>query len=189
MAAAFYYLDRQGILPWAVLACASHELGHCGAVYLLGGRVCRIRLSAVGAEMVLSAAHPMGHGAQLISALAGPLANLLLAFCAARIGEGLYLLAGLNLGLACFNLLPAAQLDGGRALEHLAALLWSQRLGEGLVRALSAATVLCLLTAGAAVLWKTGTNFTLIVTAIWLAMPFFRRKSTFQNKKTKMYLH
>ena len=45
------YLDRQGVVPLALLACALHELGHWAALRALGARVRRVRLTAVGAEM------------------------------------------------------------------------------------------------------------------------------------------
>ena len=48
------YLDRQGVVPLALLACALHELGHWAALRALGARVRRVRLTAVGAEMGVS---------------------------------------------------------------------------------------------------------------------------------------
>ena len=38
MLAALYYLDGQGVLPLALLACALHEAGHWLAIRALGGR-------------------------------------------------------------------------------------------------------------------------------------------------------
>ena len=127
LTAALYYLDSSGVVPWALAACTLHELGHVAAVRLLGGRVSMLRLTCVGAELRLSARYPLGAGRQLLAALAGPAVNLLLApavaGAAARWGEGAFLFAGLNLALGAFNLLPVAQLDGGRALFALMALL------------------------------------------------------------------
>lgn len=172
LVAVLYYLDHQGVLFWAALACSLHELGHYGAIWALGGKVVRVRLSAVGAEMTLSAAWPLGHLPQCLAALAGPGVNLVLAVLAARLalhyGENLYLFAGLNLGLAAFNLLPASQLDGGRALYHLFSLFWLSG-AEVLSRLLSLVTVAVLLTAGVYLFWNTKTNFTLLITALWLA--------------------
>ena len=107
------YLDRQGIVPMAMAACLLHELGHWAVIRLLGGQISLVRLTAVGAEMVLRC--PMGYWQEGVSALAGPGVNLLLAliFCA---WPGGAVFAGLNLVLACFNMLPAGRLDGGRAL-------------------------------------------------------------------------
>lgn len=182
LAAILYYLDDQDVLLWAALACGLHELGHYGAIWVLGGKVARIRLTAVGAEMTLSAAWPMGHLAQCLAALAGPGVNLVLAVFAARLalryGEDLYLFAGLNLGLAVFNLLPANQLDGGRALYHLISLFW-QPGAETISRLLSVMTVAVLLTAGLYLFWNTKTNVTLLITSLWLVAslsPFNAKK-------------
>lgn len=178
LAAALYYLDEGGVLLWAVLAASLHELGHLLAIEAFGGKVRRLRLSAAGAEMVLSAARPMAPLGQLAAALAGPAVNLLLALLAANLaahmGENAYLFAGLNLSLAAINLLPMEQLDGGRALYWLMALLWSQESAKRVVGVLSRLTAIALLLAGCVVLWLTGTNFTLLVTALWLLAAVFR---------------
>lgn len=170
LAAALYYLDGQNILPWAACACFCHELGHLLAIHAMGGRVARIRLSLTGAEMALSAARPLGLGGNLVSSLAGPIANLALALLAAGAGERWYLFAGLNLSLAAFNLLPVAQLDGGRAVYSLVAILWSRQTAEQVVDILSKAMVWGLMLAGGALFWVTRTNFTLLVTASWLTL-------------------
>ena len=114
------YLDRQGVVPLALLACALHELGHWAALRALGARVRRVRLTAVGAEMEVD--RTLSYGGELLAALAGPGANLALALAFSPLtGGGLF--AGLNLALACFNLLPVGQMDGGRVLRCVLAWL------------------------------------------------------------------
>lgn len=192
MAAALYYLDNQGFILWAGLACALHELGHILAIYGLGGRVSKLRLSVSGAEMVLSAVRPLGPGAQLLAALSGPVTNLALAALAsnlaAKMGEGLYVFAGLNLSLAAFNLLPVAQLDGGRAVYHFVVLLWSAHAAQCTVRILSQLTVVVLLLAGMALLWVTRANFTLLVTALWLSASIYLPQRGKGRKWSKLCL-
>ena len=114
------YLDRSFIVPMATAACVAHELGHFFMIQLLKGEVKRIRLTAVGAEMVLG--QPLGYWQEGMCALAGPGVNLLLAMVCCGFRNGLAF-AGLNLALAIFNLLPVRQLDGGRALCCTIALL------------------------------------------------------------------
>jgi len=172
--ALLYYLDDSGVTPWVLLACLCHELGHWGALRALGGSVKRIRLTCVGAELQLSAARPLPPGRMVLAALAGPGVNLLLAFFSAllaRRGSGgrLYLFAGLNLGLAAFNLLPAAWLDGGRALEELLALAGREDLGRKAVQLGGDLVAALLLAAGVVLLWQSGgRNFTLLIAGIWL---------------------
>ena len=138
LGAALYYLDEQGVLLMAFCACALHELGHWLVIRALGGRVTALRITCVGAEMRLSARCPLGCWQQIAAALAGPAVNLLAARMAAGLGtEGAYCFAGLNLALAAFNLLPAVQLDGGRILWCILALLTSEERAERLLRVLS----------------------------------------------------
>jgi len=63
------YLDRSFIVPMAAAACVAHELGHFFMIQLLKGEVKRIRLTAVGAEMVLG--QPLGYWQEGMCALAG----------------------------------------------------------------------------------------------------------------------
>lgn len=178
--AALYYLDGHGVLPWAVLACICHEAGHGMAIHFLGGKVARLRLSAAGAELRLSARRPLDHRAQIVAALAGPVVNLVLGLVSAQLGrilgERCFLFSGLNFCLAFFNLLPVHQLDGGWALRHIAQWLFPGERAERVLRAVSAGTVLGLLAAGGWMLWTTGHNFTLMLTAGWLLFAAVRER-------------
>ena len=167
------YLDRQCLVPMALLACLLHELGHYVAITWLGGGVKLIRLTAVGAEMVLD--RPLGYWQEGVAALAGPGVNLALAllFCALPGGA---VFAGLNLVLACFNMLPVGRLDGGRALSCALSLLlgpdWAWRVGRGLDVAFG---VLLLLLGGAALFG--GENPTLLLVALWVVAGITREKT------------
>lgn len=163
LAAWLNYLDRSFLLPMAALACSAHELGHYLTIRLLGEDVKSIRLTAVGAEMILR--RPLGYWQEGLSALAGPGVNLLLALVCCR--QESFSFAGLNLTLAVFNLVPVGRLDGGRALYCTLALLAGPDLAERTVGGLGWLCTLGLLTAGlAAGLWG---NFTLLLVALWLA--------------------
>ncbi len=172
LTAALYYLDSSGVVPWALAACTLHELGHVAAIRLLGGHVSMLRLTCVGAELRLSARYPLGAGRQLLAALAGPAVNLLLApaaaGAAARWGEGAFLFAGLNLALGAFNLLPVAQLDGGRALCALLALLGAGEWVETALRVVSLVLAGGLAAGGCLLFLRGAVNVTLPLTAIWL---------------------
>ena len=169
MLAALYYLDGQGVLPLALLACARHEAGHWLVIRALGGRITALRLTCVGAEMRLSARYPLGYAGQCIAALAGPCANLAAAWAAARTGtEWGYCFAGLNLALGAFNLLPAAQLDGGRVLWCALALLAGQARADRFVPALSAALAVGLVCGALTLVWQGRGNLSLLLTALWL---------------------
>ena len=184
--AALFYLDESDLLLWALAACAVHELGHFLAIRLLGGRVILLRLTCVGAEMRLSDRYPMGPLRQAGSALAGPAVNLLLAFAAARLaprmGEPLYVFAGLNLTLGLFNLLPAVQLDGGRVLRQLLRLANPEGQAEAAAGLVSAALGALLLAGGGVLALKGRANPTLLLAGAWLlasSLPKGRKNETF----------
>nr|WP_300167424.1 site-2 protease family protein [uncultured Flavonifractor sp.] len=174
--ALLYYLDSDGMVMLVLSACTLHELGHYIAIRLLGGQVARLRITCVGAEMVLSARRPLGSARELSAALAGPAVNLLLALGCAGLGKSWWCFAGVNLALALFNLLPVGPLDGGRALGCLLTLAGKGDWAEPAVALLSAG--LCMgLTMGALLLWRAGErNLTLLLVALWLTAAPFRGK-------------
>ena len=161
------YADLQGVLPLALTACALHEAGHWWAIRLLGGGVKLIRLSAVGAEMVLG--RSLSYCREAAAAGAGPAVNLAAAALSCRLGtqEG-NLFAGVNLALGCFNLLPAGALDGGRICRCLAALWLGPERSDRLLDALDGLLAGALLTAGCA-LALGGGSFTLLLAGGWVA--------------------
>ena len=105
------------VLPVVFLSALCHELGHLTALALVGAPLEEIRLTAFGAEIRADTRY-LPYGREIFCTLAGPAVNLALAVVLAR-AVGNYLLAGANLFLGVFNLLPLLSLDGGRAL-HLA---------------------------------------------------------------------
>lgn len=158
------YLDWGFLVPQAAAACALHELGHLTAIRLLGGDIKLVRLTAVGAEMVLD--RPLGYWQEGMAALAGPGVNLALAlgFCA---WEGGLTFSGLNLVLACFNLIPVGRLDGGRALRCTLSLLAGPGLAERIGGWMDLGFAGLMAAAGTALAWAGG-NPTLLLVSLWL---------------------
>ena len=119
-AALIYLLDGQGIFTLAVISAAVHELGHYAALAIFGAKPYLLRLELTGAAMYFDESR-LSYGRELVAALAGPTAGLLLAFAAAFWGA--HALSGVSLILSVFNLLPIGGLDGGRVLSALLSML------------------------------------------------------------------
>jgi stage IV sporulation protein FB len=164
LAAALLYLDGQGLVLQGALVCALHELGHWGAITLLGGRVRALRLTAVGAQMELDPGRVLSYSREAAAALAGPGVNLALAWLCALGGR--YLPAGMHLCFGLLNLLPIRSLDGGRALFCALAWRWPT-LAERLLEGFSLALAGGLLGVGLAA-WRRWGNISLLGTAAWL---------------------
>lgn len=163
---ALYWLDEGvGLLPWGLLACVVHELGHVAAARCFGGRVERLSLTAVGAELSFSYMAPLTYGRDSLVALAGPGANLLLG--GLFYWQGRHLPAVLSLGLGVFNLLPILPLDGGRVLYGLLAERLDPDWADRLLTAFAGCLVGVLAGVGtiAAVHYA---NVSLLLTALWL---------------------
>ena len=160
------YRDTQGLVMPALCAAAAHEVGHWAAIWVLGGCVERLRLCAAGAEMRLGSS--MSYGRELLCALAGPAASLLLAWVAARLGgERAFLFAGMSLVLGCFNLLPLSVLDGGKCLLCVTQPLLGPDRAQRLQRVIDRVFAALVLAVGT-VIFGAGGNVTLLVIALWL---------------------
>ena len=122
--AVFILFSPAELLLALLSAAAFHELGHALALRCCGGHVKCLRLTVLGAEMVLADASRLSYGAELLVTLAGPAVNLGLCAALSVLGarwEALYLFAAAQLVLGLYNLLPIRPLDGGRALWLLCA--------------------------------------------------------------------
>lgn len=163
---ALFWLDEGvGLLPWCLLACVLHELGHLAAAGAYGGRLERLSLTAVGAELSFRYRSALSYGQESIVALAGPAANLVTGGISLALGQSLP--AALSLGVGAFNLLPILPMDGGRVLYGLL----SDHLDPDWADRLMTAAAGCLVgvLAGVGVIVAAQyANVTLLLTALWL---------------------
>lgn len=156
LGAAVVAFDRDGSMTLLLLAALLHELGHLLCIRLSGGRVEDVRLTVSGADI------RYGGGADLLIAAGGPLASLLAAVTAVRLGAMRF--TGLNLALCLFNLLPVYPLDGGRLLALTLERLLGPDRGERMTKAVSLTSALLLAAAVTIASLRTGALWTL-----WLA--------------------
>lgn len=155
-------------------AAAIHELGHLLALKLCGGRVTRLRIGVLGA--VMDVRGTMGYGGELLTTLAGPLANFL---AAVTLGlESCSTAAGAHAVLCAFNLLPIPPLDGGRALEWL--LVWAAgpQTADACLKWISRAAALALTGGAVWVMRQTGGSLWLLPPAAGVLWAAVRRSGT-----------
>ena len=82
--AALWCVDEDNLLPLFLTAALVHEAGHAAALYLAGGRLRQLTLTACGA--VMQAALPCGRFACAAVSLAGPTAGFALTIAARACG-------------------------------------------------------------------------------------------------------
>lgn len=168
-----FWLDEGvGLLPWGLLACLLHELGHIAAAAALGGRVKGLSLTVVGAELHMDYEAPLSYSQDSLVALAGPAVNLLFGGFFTALGWGLA--AALTLVIGAFNLLPILPLDGGRVVYGLLANRLDSDWAERLMTALSGCLVGLLVGVGAVAAIQYA-NVTLLLTALWLLAGVLQR--------------
>ncbi len=107
----------------SLLAALVHEAGHLLVLRAFGGGGGRFCVDAAGFRWERSG-KLLSYGQEILALLAGPLANMLfaflLAFFAGETGwQAGFFLAGTQLVLGVFNLLPVLPLDGAQVLELL----------------------------------------------------------------------
>lgn len=155
-------------LRWCVrlvLAVTVHELGHVVALMLCGAEIYGLRMEACG--LALRCASLEGAMRTIAASLAGPAAGVGL-FCILR-GLGYPEGADLSLLYACVNLLPVLPLDGGRALQAIAAARMGERTAERLLDVLGLVLPVVLMALGV-VLFARGMGLALGVFGAWLAL-------------------
>lgn len=177
MLAALIYLDGQNVVLWSLFACVIHELGHWTMIFLVGGKVTALRITAIGAEMKLDTTRSLSYGKEVSVALAGPAVNLMTAgFCALN---GWHLFAGLNLCFGVLNLIPILPLDGGRALMFSLAFLGS-RTTDRIIQVVSVVFSGALLGLGWSA-WRNWGNVSLLCTSLWLMYKVFKSSATISD--------
>lgn len=154
------------LLPAALL----HELAHYAVLHLCGVRAARFTLTGLGASLYVPELHRLSYGAELLSAAAGPLMNLLLWVLLSLTGrEELTLFAGAQMVLGVLNLLPVRPMDGGRILWLATAYLTEPYTADRVAAAVGLAASSALLALCLWLVLTTGSGLFLLLGALWLA--------------------
>lgn len=154
------------LLPAALL----HELAHYAVLRLCGVRTARFTLTGLGASLYVPELRRLSYGAELLSAAAGPLMNLLLWVLLSLTGrEELTLFAGAQMVLGVLNLLPVRPMDGGRILWLATAYLTEPYTADRVAAAVGLAASSALLALCLWLVLTTGSGLFLLLGALWLA--------------------
>lgn len=154
------------LLPAALL----HELAHYAVLRLCGVRTARFTLTGLGASLYVPELHRLSYGAELLSAAAGPLMNLLLWVLLSLTGrEELTLFAGAQMVVGVLNLLPVRPMDGGRILWLATAYLTEPYTADRVAAAVGLAASSALLALCLWLVLTTGSGLFLLLGALWLA--------------------
>lgn len=164
-----YLAGAGSVLPLVMLSAVCHELGHLGGLRLAGAAVERVRLTAFGAEIRADTRY-LPYGREILCTLAGPAVNLALALVFSRV-SGEYVLAGANLLLGCFNLLPMPSLDGGRVLHLLVSWLADPMLADRVCRPVGLGCSALLTAAALALTFQHGAGLFLLLGAAGTLLP------------------
>lgn len=164
--------DKSGKLPLGIAAAFSHEAGHLLSMFLLDDRPEEIALLPTGMRIKRSENTRLSFKQGAVIALSGVAVNLLMSalmLASNRIlGSRFDYAVKVNLVLAAFNLLPVESLDGGRALTSLLSCRLEPEMVRKITAVISCAVLFALGLTGFLVLIRSGYNFTMLLTAVYL---------------------
>ena len=154
-----------------------HEWFHVMAVRLCGGQVTRMKLSACGG--VITYRGIWSYGQEAMIALAGAAGNVTAAYFLAISANmsgwnGGYIMAGVNVALAIFNLLPICPLDGGNAVYALVCGMSTPQIADGVLRWLGGILCLGLLGFGVYIWVKTRYNISMLLCGGYVTWFYWR---------------
>lgn len=176
--------DRSGVCISGALAAFFHEIGHLLCMKALGVPAVCVRLGVFGMEILEEKRSGKSYFADVLIALAGPLANLaafllLLPWQLLAPSAAVFRLLAVNALLAAFHLLPVAPLDGGQALYAALCRRLPVSTAEKLTNAVSFLTLLPLGILGFLVLLRSRYNFTLLLVSAYLMLLMLLKKGRY----------
>ena len=174
--ALFAFCDKSGLMLVAISSALIHELGHIVMAELLGFGVKELYFAPFGIRMILKTPLSVAKSTKKIAVLsAGCFVNLVLFIVFWFLGHKTA--AYIQLITATFNILPAGTLDGGRILHEILTMHLEADRAQTITDIISLLSAVLLFLLGSFVLLKSGYNFSLILTSIYLAiMVIIRQK-------------
>lgn len=167
----FSLYDKTGIAYCSILSAAMHECGHLVAALFLKLEVRELSFMPFGIGLLLKRDLALVKtGKKLALLFAGSLVNFVTFGALMLVNKASSLFALTSLVTGIFNLLPVSSLDGGRILNELLSLIFTENTAQNISDAVSLFASFALFVLGAVAVAITGYNISLAITAIYLAV-------------------
>ncbi len=169
------------LLLFSILAAAAlHEAGHLALLSHFGVELRRVRLSAFGAEIDAPGVERLSYGKELCVTLGGAGANVLGALFSAAVAQRFdlpyfFVLAGANVVLGAYNLLPVPPLDGARALYLITAYFFGPAAADAVTAAVGLMTAAALALLGAQLSLGMGEGYFFALAALFIFLGTIRQ--------------
>ncbi len=152
-----------------------HEAGHLTAMLLSGNKPQSVRFEITGMNIKRQPSMKISTKNELLIALGGPIANGLVLLSAVIFlcffeNERIFIVAGINLILMTFNLLPVKRLDGGMALYYLLSRKFNIDFCEKALKITSIIFIVLIYIWGIYVFVSTNYNISVLIIAIFLTL-------------------
>ncbi len=185
-----YLTHTLGILCVTYSVMLLHETSHLLAAVAIGLKVSSITLQPFGVRLKLKNKLVCSLTDEIILYISGPLINAVLAAVSLFIYrkfplETLHLFYVTNTVLFAANLLPAPPLDGGIIVKKLLSSLLGKKWGDRISKILSAVVSSVLLLLGAYVLYRTKTNFSMLLFSLLIAGNIFTQSEKYDADLVK----
>lgn len=174
MLTVIFAMDEKMISIVAIFSVALHELGHIAAMMVLKKHPAEIYFGIFGVRIKHNT-YKLSYGQELFVVICGPLVNAILfvTFFVVYLAFEEYLflvISAVNLSVGAFNLLPVFALDGGRILQSVLSRFMSAEKTCSVMRLVSVSVSLAVVLAGTLLAVKTGANFSLLATGVYLSV-------------------
>ncbi len=161
-----------------VISSLLHELGHLFTMCVIGNKPEKVRFELTGINIIRNQAINTGIKKEVLISLGGPLVNaivfviccLVLCFYSSQM---LVTVAGINLILMTFNMLPIKRLDGGVTLFYILSQKVEIDMCIKILKITSAFFIALIYIWGIYIFISSRYNFSLIIIAIFLTLSLF----------------
>ncbi len=145
-----------------------HELGHLIAILILKEKISAVTLEPFGARIALK--NEVSYGHEILIALAGPAASLLLFFLLGNRDT-----AEFSLFLGIINLFPVPTLDGGRVLDCAVSYFLGPQAGDRTTRICGKIFAFLIWLISVYLVLRYDSGFGLLVFSCFLAVMTYRK--------------